>query len=454
MQRLVRLVLMFALLAGFAGAVGPAASAQSDAGAVEILLPDGSVAATVTVDGIAEPFEDYDTGSGPDRGMHFVLVTMTVTNDGEYPFTFDPYSVNLVDSDGFIANSTWIYRSDSVAAPDFDGSPIEPGDSQTGAIGFSVFDGATADLVYYQPSFSRLVILAEQSDGQPAVGDAVPTLSSDGNESLVVTVDEVTDDIGPVYPGYEAQRGYSFVQVVATIENPTARPVALSAFSFGLVDEEGFLLSPTSIWLQEEPVVAELGYDPVPAGETVTGTVTFQVYDAASPARVVFMPDYTQHFTVALLDPEFVGPVAPAGNPGGGAGGGADVAVDPACADVADWYDRTDARGEAWSEILFSTDMPDDPNDADPAALRELADSTRAVIEEQEADVAPDLAADYEAALLDDLEGIADGLDAIATAIENGEDAAEVVAGYEAEMGALEDALGVADEALATACNL
>jgi hypothetical protein len=457
MQRALRLLLVLSLCFGFAGALQPGARAQEAAGSpVEIIGADGEVLATVTVDGIAEPFEDYDSGYEPDRGMHYALVTLTITNESDEDFAFDSYSLKATDSDGFVADSAWVTRSASDTAPDFDGSPIPAGETVTGAAAFSVFDGATLDLVFYQPSFTRMAIFSEQAEMVPAPGDAVETLTSDGNEGLVITVDEVNDEVDGVYAGYEAQRGYYYVQTIITVENPTGRPIDINTGMFGLVDEEGYYIPAYSVYFDETPEIEELSYDPVPGGESVTAALYFQVYNGAEPARLVFSPSYyEQVFTVALFDDGMRGPIAPAGAPaGGGASGGtAGADVDPACADVEDWLLRSEDMMNEWSDALDAADMPEDVNSADPAVLRELADTTRDFMDDMDADPAPDLAVDYEDTVYAVLELFADSLDEIADAIENGEDALPLFEDFAAEAEVLTEDLVVEADALATACN-
>jgi hypothetical protein len=447
------IVAILALLVAnlFVGAPSPVVARQDAAAAVALIGPDGAEQATMTVDGLLEPFEDFDSGSEPERGMHYVLATITVENTGTADFIIDTYAFRLVDSDGFVASTTWVYRDDRDYAPDLDSTPIEPGSSVTGSVFFAVYDGATANVIAYNGPYTRWVILAEQLDGHPAVGDPVDAYSSDGNAVGTVTVDEFMPEVTGVYPGYEAQRGFRYMQIVVTIENTSRRPIDMSPSYFSLIDSEGYLAPASSIYFIEDPDLAELGYDQVPGNDRVTGRVAFQVYVGAEPVRVVYQPTYEQFFTVALLDDTAVGPVAPEGAPDGG---GSSVVVDPACADVQGWYDRTQGRFATWSDNLDAVDMPDDPKDADPDAVRGAADMTRAVIDDMEADAAPEIAADYEAAVIAFLDATADYLDDMADAIANGDDLDAVTADYEPVVAGILDTITDEEDALVTACDI
>ncbi|MER3439287.1 MAG: hypothetical protein C4346_17815, partial [Chloroflexota bacterium] len=93
---------------------------------------DGSDVAGVTVDTVTDPFTDYDPGSPPQRGNHYVLATLTITNTGVRPLEVNPSAYYLADADGFLMRSTSVYR-DTSQLPDLQYGELAPGDSVTGA---------------------------------------------------------------------------------------------------------------------------------------------------------------------------------------------------------------------------------------------------------------------------------------------------------------------------------
>ena len=454
MKRWSILVILAIVLANLAILPGTRVGAQDGGGApVTIIGSDGAEQATMSVDGLLETFEDYDSGSEPDRGMHYVLATITVTNTGAQDFIVDSYAFRIIDSDGFVASPTWVYRSDRDYAPDFSSTPISPGDSATGSVFFAVYDASTANIVAYNGPYTRYVILSEQNPVQAAIGDPVDAFSSDGNPVGTVTVDDVTTDVTGVYPGYEPYRGYRYVQITVTIDNTSRRPIDMSPSYFSLIDSEGYLATATTISFSDEPETPELGYEPVPGNDTVTGRIAFQVYVAADAVRVIYQPSYEQFFTVALLDEAAIGPVAPAGAPSGAsAGGSTGAALSPECSDADAWHARTDERLTAFFDTMAT--FPDEPTAADADDIRAAADDARDLLAEQEADVAPEIAADLETATLLFIDGLASYFDDVADALEQGNDIDDVLATYEEDLGAVMLDIERLTSDLATACDL
>lgn len=454
MKRWSILVILAIVLANLAILPGTRVGAQDGGGApVTIIGTDGAEQATMSVDGLIEPFEDYDSGSEPDRGMHFVLATITVTNTGPQDFLVDPYAFRLVDADGFVATPTWVYRSDRDYAQDFDTSPIAPGDSVTGAVFFAVYDASTANIVAYNGPYTRYVILSEQNPVEATIGDPVDAYSSDGNAVGTVTVDDVTTEVTGVYPGYEPYRGYRYVQITVTIDNTSRHPIDMSPSYFSLIDSEGYLATATTIYFSDEPETPELGYEPVPGNDTVTGRIAFQVYVAADAVRVIYQPSYEQFFTVALLDEAAIGPVAPTGAPSSAAdGGSAGVGLSSECSDADAWNARADERMIAFFAAMET--LPDEPTAADVDEIRAASDDARDLLAEQEDDVAPAIVADLETATLLFIEGLASYFDDVADALEDGNDIDAVFATYEEDLGALMLDIERLTSDLATACDL
>ncbi len=115
---------------------------------------DGSDVAGITVSELTDPFTDYDASSPPQRGNHYVLVSITITNTGVRPFEVNPSAYYLVDTDGFRMRSTSVYR-DTSQLPDLQYAELAPGDSVSGAIGFEVLNGVTLTAVVYAPQSDR-----------------------------------------------------------------------------------------------------------------------------------------------------------------------------------------------------------------------------------------------------------------------------------------------------------
>src|SRR5215217_3804393 len=94
--------------------------------AVSVLGTEGTEVATVSVNDLIDPFQDYDPSSAPERGSRYVVVEVTVTNTGTRPLSVAPYDFYLVDTERFLANSTYLFRSDATNPPDFQGVTSRP----------------------------------------------------------------------------------------------------------------------------------------------------------------------------------------------------------------------------------------------------------------------------------------------------------------------------------------
>jgi hypothetical protein len=128
---------------------------------VSILGPDGVELAQATVATVTNPFNDYDANSAPDRGTHFVTLTLSVTNTSPRPLAVDPSRVFLLDADGFLSRPTSINRGSQPAVPDFTyQDSLAPGAQTSGLIGFQVLSGVDLVSVVYRPSNDRLITLA------------------------------------------------------------------------------------------------------------------------------------------------------------------------------------------------------------------------------------------------------------------------------------------------------
>jgi hypothetical protein len=133
--------LCFALLVSVSGPLAAAAQnaspvAGTAAGpvvgaAVSWIGNDGTELAKVTVTKITDPVQDYDPGSPPQRGSHFVLLAVAVVTTGTTSVSVSPNSFSLVDGDGFAARATDLFRTaDSTAAiPDLQVGDLAPGAS-------------------------------------------------------------------------------------------------------------------------------------------------------------------------------------------------------------------------------------------------------------------------------------------------------------------------------------
>ena len=180
---LVALVIVGALSLGLASVhaaqdATPRAGGASDdptlGDVVTYIGSNGQELGTVTIDEIADPFEEYDPSFPPDRGSRFVLVTLTIENTGSRPLPVQSFDFILQDVEGFTYTPSQVYREGELgttpATPtaDEDAPPatlenqdLEPGDSVTGVLGYEVLVGVAPARVFFTPDSGRLILLAD-----------------------------------------------------------------------------------------------------------------------------------------------------------------------------------------------------------------------------------------------------------------------------------------------------
>lgn len=158
------------------------------------------------------------------------------------------------------------------------------------------------------------VALPVAAQGTPSAGEPLsePATIYDNNAQPIGTVAalEITDP----FTGYDRassppNRGYHWV--MATVEF-TAKENALqvSSGSFQLVDADGFAVSPSYIYRTEESTTEnpDFSASEVPAGQSVSGAIFFQVFNDAKPVLLEYLPGYTQLIVVADLRGQTVDP--------------------------------------------------------------------------------------------------------------------------------------------------
>jgi len=454
MRKAFSMLMALLLVAGFvAGFQTPATRAQSTtaAGPVsEITDSSGNVIAEVSVDSLANPFEDHDEYSEPQSGFNYVLLTVTFTNVGEQAYTPQVYSFYLVDRDGFLISPTFVSYDEGVAEPALSGNPIEPGESETGTVAFEALAGSEIAAVIYQPTYDRFTILAASVEA-PAPGAVVDIVGEEGGVVGTATIEEIIDPLTDVDPSYQAQRGYHHAGAVITIENTGRRPLSIDPYAVQIIDADGYVLSSTGVYRGEEAEVPNLDYVDLAPGDSVTGMVTFELFNEAAPVWMVYTAGGSQITFLAGFDnaPEL--PAVediPAFTPGASSTGNdtgddidqpADedatpVPVSAECSDLADWLTRLDDRFNSIDDSAVSVEDPADLADVDTDDLLDFLDQVEQVRDEQEADTPPAVAEDFQAAFLDLLDLYIDMINDVVDAKDNGDDVEALIDEYDPQI--------------------
>lgn len=128
---------------------------------VTFIAVDGTEVGKLSVDSITEPFTGYRQNNPPPRGSYFITLTVTVDNTGGQPWSFNPGSISIQDTDGFLLNPTSVDLGDTPAIPALTGQTIDAGASVTGVVGYAAIKGTTPRRIFFSPSGDRLLLLAD-----------------------------------------------------------------------------------------------------------------------------------------------------------------------------------------------------------------------------------------------------------------------------------------------------
>ncbi|MCC6312761.1 MAG: DUF4352 domain-containing protein [Thermomicrobiales bacterium] len=135
-------------------------------------------------------------------------------------------------------------------------------------------------------------ISAQESGGDPALGQPAVFIGPEGVEVARITVEEIVDPFRD-YASYSApQRGYHYVLLRVAVVNEDDRPLTFDPATIAVQDRDGFLAYATSISRTEESTATDpdLAYGDIEAGAEARGVVAMPVINGADLIRVVFTP--------------------------------------------------------------------------------------------------------------------------------------------------------------------
>ena len=460
MKRWVSLLAIFMVLAaGSLSTVSAQDSASPEAGegasAAIIYGSDGQPEGEITVSSISDPFEDFDPSFAPQRGFHFVMAIVTITATADHAIEASSYGFYIVDTEGFSYSITYLYRptESTDAIPDFLGGPVEPGQSMSGAIFFEVLDGTTAGLLFYQPTYDRLITAADLRDEPVGEGDPGDFLGCDGAATAWISVDGVVSPLEDY--ASPPQRGFEFVGVSVTIENTGSQPFEIDPYDFAIVDAEGFVYNNYGVFRTEEGEASEpsLQYSTeLAAGATISGLVSFQVLAGTELGLIYFAPSSDRHVRLAEYSegqapkPSGTPPAVTRTDPGEEVTPVTEdtpevTGTTPGCEGVIDWAEASLININNWTDLFIAVAGVVDGLDLDPEVARDAADTVEDIAGAQRDLDVPDVAEAANDVLIDLYDQTAEAVEALADALE-----ADDAAGIAEAIGMLKTVGGLTDE--------
>lgn len=396
--------------------------------AVPIVGPDGSPIGTITVSGITDPFTGFDASSAPQRGYHYALAEVTISNTGSSPMEVYPNYIMGIDNEGFVTDQPYITYTDATLAPLEYNEALAAGASVTGVIPYQLFGDTTLDRLVYSPTYDLQITALDLRTAPVVAGTPVSIIDTSGAPVAEVTVNGVTDP----FTGYDSSsappRGSRYILVDVTVTNLGAGVLSTSPSDFWVVDADGFVLSSTYT-TRTDQTLPDFDYLDLNPGESQQGALVYEVFEGVPPAQVSWGDGYTSLNVVADLAAG-TGTAQPVSQPPAATeAAGAPTAVGttaPAlagsadCAGLVDWgldlLDRINRASE-----LTSTFRTMDISTVSAEQLTEIAAQLRALGDEQAASNPPPAAAELNTMMVDQFYyPLAGAVDDVASAVAEG----------------------------------
>ncbi|MGE3799199.1 MAG: DUF4352 domain-containing protein, partial [Thermomicrobiales bacterium] len=379
---------------------------------VPIYSVDGNQIGTLTINAILDPFEDYDQSYSPQRGYHFVALDVTIANTSQRAFSADPYSLQVVDAEGFISNSTFVTPAETFTTPALEYTDaLAPGTDMSGMVFFEVFSGSSLSRVLYAPSFEILTTVADFRSEQTAAGTPVSVIGTSGSEIAQVTVHGVSDPFD-AYDEFSAPpRGSRYVAFDVSVVNTGERVLSTSPTSFVATDDIGFKIEAPYVTSTDSGLV-NFDYIDLAPGEEQRGVVYFQVLEGIPVVQLLYGDGYETSLVIADLalgaPPITAQPTT------------VPVASSPDCEGLVPWGQDLVARLNA-AGALTSSFEDVEAADLDPVAIRESSAQLEVLAQETRDSNPPPAAVELNTFFAEEFYAVlADATSQIADSLESG----------------------------------
>jgi hypothetical protein len=382
----------------------------------------------------------------------------------------------VVDNDGLVADQAYIsYDPQATDLPEqLPDAEIAAGDTVTGTLAFQLLSDADISAIVYAPSYDRSYILAGDIPATQA-GTPVTLIGEDGGEVGTLTVDKVSDPLTDIDPSYAAPRGYHYVGVSVTLENTGSRPLTADPSHLSIIDSEGFNNAYSGAYRTSEATEADpdLEYTDLAPGDSISGIVSFSIFNDSAPAFLVYTDGYTQFSVVMTFDgaPAILSladiPTEASAAPSTPVAGETPVTdetavadetptetanLSPECQDLQAWSDELNIAIESLNESATSVEDVSDLEAMSPDDINAQIDLLDNFLDDIDAIDTPEAAQDTYDALVDLINTQIDGYDAVLDAKENGDDLQPIYDDFNDQVDTASEAFNTAASDLDTMC--
>jgi hypothetical protein len=405
---------------------------------------DGNEIGTVVISDFQENFSDFSERKQSD--LQYVSIGLTIENTSKDPIPVEPGNMALVDDQGLIYSDIDVTRDDN--ADEIESGEVAPRDTLEGYLEIGFPKEREINQLIWVVGQGQLPTLLNNQDPVQA-GDAVTLYDQDYNEEATITADKVTIGFDDFAPDLTIQDGYQVIGARVTIENTGTEDFTPDPTSFFIATTDGVFWVPDNSIVRSDKAISkvpDLTNDPIAAGDSVTGFLTYSVLDTETVDYIFYLPD---GFRLVRLydnpDASSDDSTPAAGDDDNGKDGGDlgplggkktptaadDSDVTPSarktptpsgddCAGASDYQDATLANLQAWSDALSSVDFQNIQK-ADPADISGIADDVRAIARDQKNLDVPPAAEDFNKLLAGSFTDTASALDDLADAVDAGD---------------------------------
>jgi hypothetical protein len=262
--------------------------------------PDGIIRGDVTVREITDPFTGHDPAAPPADGTRYVMLVATFQAALDQTLDAQPSGILLQDTDGNLYSYVYVTRPTDPLMPDLQAQTLAPDNRISGALFYDVPAEATLDRVVYQPTYDRLIELADLGGGGgPAVGDPVTYAWQDGSSATVTTA--ILDPFTGNDPAYPPTEGMRYVVLQPVVETTGALPYYEDPYDFALRDANGFIYGPGTVYQPQGAAIPFLESQTMSPGDRASGYVGYVVPADAQLADIVYYPESGRMVTLANL---------------------------------------------------------------------------------------------------------------------------------------------------------
>ncbi|MCO5216907.1 MAG: DUF4352 domain-containing protein [Thermomicrobiales bacterium] len=312
MKKLITALLAFTMLFSSIGAAmaqdAPSAVATGFDSTATYMDSRGREVATMSVTGVVDDWDEYDSYYGPERGSVYRAVEFTVTNISGGSMIIRNYDFSLIDATGRIISTAWVEAAETSETVLFSQDvPLADGESADLVLVFETLKDVDGAALVWQPEYGILVLAqfggddVQDSSFGHGFGGVATWTDDRGNPVGTLVVNEIEADWMDYDQYSQPERGQVYKAVHFTVTNVSSSSLIIGPYDFTLLDNGG--VNNSRAWATASADTETVLFDndvPLAPGESYEGVMIFSMYDDLEPVAVIWQPDYSIYNVVIL----------------------------------------------------------------------------------------------------------------------------------------------------------